>query len=452
MGRGLIWAALAGMAFAAPVAAQEQAPPSGTVLRLDVSETLRFHDNLGLNTTTLGSTLRSDTALRLSLESETRTQRFAVALGGTFRAENAPVTGGAAEIVSPIATLSYQREGARARLNFDASYAQADVDGLVAVFDPNLGTASLVSDSGTRRTYNIGTRLTLGQDRPLGLTFEARTAATLFDGTVNTSLFDSRTHSGSVAAGLAFSPVTEGTARLSFARYDAEDAPRTQRDTLGASLGLEHALASGTVLSASLGARRIDDSVTGVRNSGEGRLRLVRDRPNGEISAELSTSLTVAGRLDRAYAERQLEFPGWTATARLGVANVAGITTQPTLALAYAREMKRGEIGASLSSDVSVSNQTQVSRVLTGRLNISQSLTEASALRLGLSVTDVRDAGTTGVTETRRGSVDLSYLHELTRDWSVTAGVSWRGLQQSGVRARDNAVFLTIDRSFTLLR
>ncbi|MEM6594959.1 MAG: hypothetical protein AAF672_09215 [Pseudomonadota bacterium] len=455
MGRWAVWGALACGALlllGAPVAAQSQDPPAGTVLRLDISQSLRFHDNLGLDPTTLGSTLRADTGLSLSFESETRTQSFAMILGGTFRAEDAPITGNSTDFVNPNAALSYTQEGAQARFSFDGSFAQSDLDGLLAVFDPDLGTPSLVSDNGTRSQYSLASRLDLGLSGPLGLRLEAQSRGTFYEDTLDPDLFDRRTHSGAVTATLGFSPVTEGTVRLSFTRYEAEDAARTERDTLELSFGIAHDLASGAVLEASLGGRHIDDSVTGERSAGEGRLRWSQERPDGEISAEFSSRLTTAGQVDRLSVERRLAFPNWVITGSLGVVNVGGITTEPVFALAYSTTFWRGEIGASFSSDVNISSQTEVSRVLQGSVSYNYLVGQASLLRFGLSVTDVQDAGSTGVAAVRRGSVDISFQHELAQDWTLTAGVSWRMREEAGTRAHDNAVFVTLDRGLIFSR
>lgn len=429
----------------------QDAPPRGVTLQLDVSSGLRFHDNLGLDTPTAGSTLRSDTRLAFGLLSETRTQRLALNVAGTLRAGRTP--GGSSDfgLVSPSLGLSYAREGARARFTFDGTLSRTEVQGTAVSFDPALGSLSLISDDGQRTNYSLGSTLQLGTAGPLGVTLELGARGARFSGTSDPGLFDTSTYSGAVATSLAFSRVTTGTARLSYARFEAEDAPRTRRDDLGLSFGLEHTLARGMVLTASLGARRIDDSVAGVSRSAEGSFGLTQARANGSLSAQLSTQLTSAGRVDRLSAGRQLEMPGWTLDANFGVVNAAGLATRPSLGLSYARELKRGEISATATADISVSDLSQVQRVLRTDLGYRHLLGEQSAVRFGLSYTDVSDAGSTGVVPRQQGTVTAAFSRTLARDWELSVGAERRYLKETGRQAWDNALFVTVDRRFVFL-
>ncbi|MEM6373358.1 MAG: hypothetical protein AAF727_11340, partial [Pseudomonadota bacterium] len=112
----------------------------------------------------------------------------------------------------------------------------------------------------------------------------------------------------------------------------------------------------------------------------------------------------------------------------------------------------RAALSASLSRGISVNDDADVQVTTTGTLGLTYDVTDLSLLSFDLGYTDITDAGSGGVTDRARGNVRIAYSHELAQDWRLTAGYERRYLTEAGSGdAWDNAVFLTLNRTFTIL-
>lgn len=431
--------------------ALSQDAPSGTVMELGVSTSLRAHDNIGLDAVSPGNTYRSVSRLSFGLTSETRSQRLALSFGGALQGEKSPGNSATATFEDPSVGVSYSRQGANAQFTFGLDYTRTEVDGFAPIFDSDLGTTQLISDDGHRNAYRISTALAIGTNSPFGVTLSLNSNGIDYSGTSDPELFDSHSNTLSLTTSLRFSEVTTGRVSGSFSLYRDEDTPRVERDTRALSFGVTHALSETMTLDASLGGRRIDSNTGGVSSSGEGSLSFTRELPNGAFNLSLDSLLTTAGRRDRVDVKRDFAFDTWSLGLSAGVVNAAGVAAAPVFDVTYARQFSRGELSASLSSGVSINEQAQVQRVISTELGYTHLIGEQSSVTFGIEYADIEDAGSTGVTARERGSLRASYRHALVQDWSVSVGAERRFLREAGSTATDNAVFLTIDKTFTFL-
>ena len=422
-----------------------------------VSTDLRAHDNLDLDPVSAGSTVRSDTTLTFGVQSETRRQKLNLSFGGVLRAEDAPGTGFTTGFENPNVGLSYIRDGANARLSFDASFARTDVDGS-SFLDPGTQRVKtdgidLISDTGSLDTLRAGVTLEIGKDAPLGFVLDLNRVDTSYSDTTDPGLFARTTDSASATAVLRFSPVTEGRITAGITQYSAQDAPLTTRDTQRLSFGVTHELSETTVIEASIGGRQIDDSVTGVTRSGEASFSVTHDLPRGSVGLSLDTGLTTAGQRNTVELQRRFEFPTGALEFSLGATDAEGIDPQPIGSLSYSRDLPRGAITATVSRSISVNSDANVQRRTGATLGLSHMVNEQYSIAFNLDYTDFSDAGGGGVTDRQRGSFSASYTRALTQDWNLTAGIERRYLAEAGsADAWDNAVFLTLGRDFSLLR
>ncbi|MDQ2089666.1 hypothetical protein [Marimonas arenosa] len=440
---------LAGAAEASP-----QQPAGGLRLTFGISSDLRAHDNLDLDPVSAGSTLRFDNRLSFGLESETRRQKLALSVAGTFRTEDAPGTGFSTVIENPSVDLSYALEGANARLSFDASFDRTEVDGFTILEEgEDPGEIDLITDNGTRDSYRATMTFETGLNAPLGFLLELEHRGTRYDGTTDPGLFKRTTNSAKATTKLRFSPRTEGQVMATFARYEAADATSTKRDTRALNFGITHELSETTVIETSLGVRKIDDSVAGVTQGTELSLSLSRILPRGAIALHLNSEQTSAGRHSTVEVERQYVLPAGSITIGLGAMDADGIDPRTIGKLDYSHELPRGRVTVSLSRSFNVSDEAEVQRVTRGALGLGYEITEFSELTFDLDYVDVSDAGTGGIIDRARGQFRAAYQRELARDWTLSLGYERRYLFTSGIgTAWDNAVFVTLDRSVSWFR
>jgi hypothetical protein len=310
-----------------------------------------------------------------------------------------------------------------------------------------------VSDPGKQASYQVGGSVSFGTSGPFTLTLDAGTGGVYYRDTRDPSLFNQQTTRASIGTELRFSQVTVGTASVSATRFEAEDTPRTRRDTVALSFGVTHQFNDRMSLSVRLGGRQIDDSTSGTTRSGEGNLTLTHAGPTGDLSLSLDTALTIAGRRDLLEVSRSFEFPTWVLTATLGGVDAPGADPQLNASLSYARELPWGDLSATLSRDVTISDFADVQQVLQTNVDYTHILNAQSSVSFGVEYADIRDLGGTGTTESQRGAIRATYQRQLAQDWSLSAGYEHRFLSQTGSStARDNAVFVTLDRSFTFLQ
>jgi len=418
-----------------------------------ISTGLRVHDNLDLDPVSAGSTVRSDTNLTFGVQAETRRQTLNLNFGGVLRAEDAPGTGFTNDFVNPSVDLSYIREGANARLSFDASFDRADLDGTQALDPDTLNPIDLTTDTGNRDTLRANVMLETGLTAPLGFVLELDRFDTSYSDTTDPGFFDRVTDSASATAVLRFSPVTEGRITAGLSRYSAQDALMTIRDTRSLNFGVTHELSESTVIEASIGGQQIDDTVTGETSGGEAALSVTHALPRGSVGLSLETALTTAGQQNTVELQRSFTFPAGSLEIGFGAVDAEGADPQVIGSLSYSRDLPRGEITASLSRSVSVNDDADVQRTTRAALGLSHMVNDRSSLAFNLDFTDISDAGSGAIAEGQRGNFTASYTRALTADWNLTAGYERRYSAEAGsADAWDNAVFLTLGRDFSFLR
>jgi hypothetical protein len=433
-----------------PLTVFAQGAPAGTLLTLGVSTDLRVNDNLDLDPVSAGSTVSSDTRLSFGLLSETPLSTLSLSGSGLLRAENEPGTGFATGFEDPSVNLSYTRDGANAAFSFEASFDRTEIDGFTLVEDEEIGVSDLILDTGTRDNYRVGTMLEIGSQAPLGFVLELERSGTMYNGTTDPGLYDRFTDSASATAVLRFSPVTTGQASLDVERFSAEDAVMTTRDTRALRFGLAYELSETTVIEASLGSSEIDDSVDGVTRGFEAGVTLTHELPLGAIAVSFNSELTTAGRRSTLEARRSFIFPAGTFEISVGAVDGEDADPQIVGGLTYNRELRTGEISASLSRNVSVNVDSNVQKTTRATLGLSQELNTLSSVAFNLDYIEISDSGGGAITGSERGTFSATYQRDLTEDWNLSIGYQRRYLSEAGASdAWDNVVFLTLDREFS---
>lgn len=444
--------ALVATAILTGTVVKSQDDAGGVRFLFGVSSSLRTNSNLDLDPVSAGPTTRSDTRLTFGVQSETRRQKLALTFGAVLRAENRPGSGFSTGIAEPGIDLSYSREDANARMSFEASFDRSDIDRTDPLAEDEIDLTDLITDTGTRDRFRTGVMLETGLQAPLGFKLELDRQDTRYADTTDPGLYDRTTDSASATALLRFSTRTEGWATASFSRYAAEDATMTTRDTRALSFGVKHELSQSTVIETSIGAREIDDSVTGVMRNSEASLSLTHALPRGSVALSLDSELTSAGQQNTVEVERGFEFPGGTFQISLGAVDAEGVDPQAIGSLSFRRDLPSGALTALLSRGVSVNDDAQAQRVTRAVFGLTHTVNNLSSVSFNLDYADISDAGTGGIVELQRGSLRAAYTRALNNDWNFSAGYERRYLTEAGIgTAWDNAVFVTLDRSFSLL-
>ena len=431
-----------------PAAAQDDAP-GGTILTFGIETRLGVSDNYDLDFVAPGTSTILDTALSFGYLSETATERFAVDADGVLRASDLPGAGGDFRFDDPRLAISYDREGANSRLTATGAYNDANLD----FIDPFefIEDGDLVSGSGRRATSFARVIFETGTSRPLGFGVELGRRAVTYSDTTDPSLFDTRTDDIALTSRLQLSPVLEGRVRLSQEDYSAEDATLTDRTTRALSVGATYEISPVTILDATLGFEKIDDSVTGADEGSFGSLSLTRALANGSAGIELDRSFGTEGGRTTLSVRRDLELPNGRLAFNLGVTEGELGGTGLVGSVDYAQTLPRGELTAALERGVDSDSTGNDVLTTTAALSYTMPATAVSTLSFDFDYVAVDDVGPGGTLSTDRSTFTAAYTHELTADWDLSAGYEHqRRFTEGSGTASSNEIFMTLGREFSI--
>lgn len=446
--------------FILPALADED---QGITMTLGVEQRFEAGDNLALERPEEGSTALSTTSLTFGLLTETQNQSLSLTAGAKLREGSLPSNSDLdTGIVDPSLQLRYRREAANAEISVDGSYRQSDISFTPAVsdFTDDAGDIVLPEDfdelqgSGTRTNYNLNARLVTGRDAPLGFVFEANTSGISYDQQTAT-LEDTFRYGASARANLRFNGVTTGFASYAFDHYETDDPQDTERDTHLFEVGVVREVSERATVEAAIGFADIDESVLfGVENDttgATGRILLTYLMPDGVLTASYSTTQDQNGARHNVRVGRSLEFPRGLLSASIGATQKESGDPDLIGSLRYIHELPTGSFLVSVNRDVSVDSEDDERITTTAEVSYNHDINSLSSLGLDFSIGSAE--GTTNSTETTRADVTASYNRELTEDWTMSTGVSYRVRDQEGSSTSDStSVFLTLKRDFTLFR
>lgn len=442
------------VAATAVVTAQELRGLQGT---LGFDTRLEGGRNLALETPSEGSTLRGSSGLGLRLFSETRTERFSLDTGLRFTLGREPGER-LSEFSDPRLRLSYRREGVDSLLSLEGGARRARVDFLrdLDQFVDADGVLVLPEDfadltgTGRRLDYDAELQLELGREAaPAGVSLTARVSGIDYtDAAAN--LFDQQRLGLSAVGRLRLSPVLTARIELGQDRLEIDDPARTDRRTRTARVGVAYAIDAATDLSVSIGGSRIDTREFGVTRRSEGVIgdvSLTRALPDGGLSAQVSADRVEAGQRLSLSVGRQLDRPLGGVSGRLGLTRGPDGSVNAIGDLAWRRDLPDGAVSANLVRSVGLTSEDEERITTTLRVNYSHAFTDVSSLALRLSHAMSESVGTTG--RVSRTDIGATYRHQITRDWALDTGVTYRLRREGGVgSARAPTLFMGLGREF----
>lgn len=442
------------------LAQQASGTGSGFSATLGLSSTLRYDDNLGLDSPSLGSTSRWENSLNLSVVKETQIERLTFDLGGILRAIDEPVFGSDFGFKDPRVALSYARDTGNSLLQAGASYREQEIRFNEAYSDINsdgvIDAGDLVIDQGQRQRSNANLTLRTGINDPLGFQLRLSHREVDYSGVINPDLFYNRSDKVDATAFFQVSPVIQGNATLSYTDFSADDVPQTDRQTSVFKVGATFEISPTDTLDASIGRTRIEEtvgvgpSVTTTDNGTNVNLAYSRQLANGSIGAFANHDIGVNGERTTISASRSIPLASGNLDFSLGATRGPFGETTPIGSLAYNYNLPTGRISADITRSVGSSTQNNEVRQTRARINYLHTINSISSVSFGVSYAEQIDTGNTSATDRVRANVNASYSHSLTQDWTLTTGVSHRFLDELGSSASGDTLFITLDRLFTL--
>lgn len=437
----------------------QEATPGGLALSFGIASTLRINDNLGLRDPSVGTTTLWDNRLTFGVVSETPTARLGFDIGATIRTAGLPGRSTTTEIDDPFAVLSYQLESQNSLLEAQLNYSKVALsfaDPLLLVDDDpddGIDDADLVDSEGFRIVYGGRVGFETGRIDPLGYGLSYEHSSTEYEGTTDTSLYNSETNRVDGFVRLQFSPVMEGRINAFWDQYDADNPDQRSRRTIGASTSLSYEINPVTIATAELGYRKIEETTVSTSTTTidgvTGSLRLSRDIPTGNVSAEISSGLTTSGRRNTFELAGVFERPLGEVSMGIGVTKGESGDLSWIGNLGLTHELPRGTITASIDRSVRTSDEGVDNVSTRAALEYAMDLTRVSSFAIGLDYAELTEVGTSDASSV--AGLNATYSHELTPDWSIETGYEYRRRSETGEADREsNEFFVTLSRVFSV--
>ena len=324
-----------------------------------VEQGFEFGDNLALEDPSEGESSIATTTLSFGVVTATERQQLDFNISGALQIQNTPNTDGTETgFADPRVDLAYTLNGRDSQFTVDGTYFESDIDTLsLSDFIDRDGVVVLPEDfsnlqgTGTRASYDLGLRLQMGLEAPLGFDLSAGTSGIDYTDTNDPDLFNyNRTYAGARAL---FRPndVLTGSVGLRYSTYDASDDTLTYRTRTTGDVGLEYDISPRATLTASLGLTEITTEELGLpddtTDSPVGSIGYLLDMPDGQITVNFDAD----GRRERRPAHEprlraQQGSAGWTAVLYRGPDGPRvfqrGTDRQPEMA---ARPARRTDLG-----------------------------------------------------------------------------------------------------------
>ncbi len=449
--------------YAISATAQET---GGLQMYVDVNEQLAYDTNNSLEPGGEENTSSSTTTLTFGLTSETRTDKLSASLGGVLRVVSGPGRSGTeAEIDDPTLRFSFARDTGNASFDIGANYQRTPVDftrPLSDFFDPDTGLIVLPDDlddlegRGNRTSIGANVEVELFKNAPAGLTLRASKNILRYSDTTDSGLFRTERTNFGADVRLTFSDVLEGTGSVSRSTYEAEDDDQTDRVTDKYSFGLEYSASSRLTLEGRVGYSRTETDegigparMTSVEDGATFRFAAEYDLANGSMGATLTSDVDQNARRNTLEFNRSFDLPDGDLSASIGVTRGSADNTEVIGSLNWSKELPTGVLSAQVSRSVTTSNDDdeRLSTALT--LNYAHTINELSSI--SLTTTLVESDLLTGGDSASRFNASATYSYELTQDWDLNAGYTYRRNKDEGQEVADShSIFLGVGRRFNL--
>ncbi len=444
-----------GLAGGIPVAlAQEE--EGGLRLRLTLSPSVVWRDNPDL----VADPGPAEAALRagidLGFSSVTRTQALRFSASGAFDTDEEVGRDG---ISDPLLRLSYALTGANARFDAFATYRESDLDD--RNFSLDLDGDGIDDDDpvitfsgGFREDLRYGFGFETGLEAPFGFRIDASRRERSYADTTDPELTDSEETEVSALVRFRIDPRITLRITASQTVFEDQDADETRRTTTKAGVGGSFALSPVLTLEADITQDRVETERLSGDSLREGTgfdFALVRDMPNGTLSAEVSRDIDQNGNRDDLRVTREMTLANDAALSfAVGLGRSEDLDFRALAQLSYDQPLKNGRIGARLSQEVRSTDDDEAIVDTRFSANWSRELTPTTALALNVGLTNLEALDPAGQ-DRRRTSVGLDLVRQLSPRDSLRAGFDISELEISGPGGSSSEERVDIDMSYSRL-
>ncbi|WP_299832333.1 hypothetical protein [uncultured Roseobacter sp.] len=445
-GVGAVSALCALFGVSAIATAQDNQPP-GLVASLDVTQRLEYSDNPDLEAES-DSDIFGRTILGFGLAGNTDIQSFEFNLG--LDIEQGRNDRSSIDLLNPFVNFGYDRASRASRIGVDLSYRESDVDS--QVFDEEFleDGDSINQSTGTRSSYRASLSGAIGEQAPIGASYQLSRSEIQYSGTVDPDLTDRTTDNASGQLEFRIDPRITARLTANYSNLDVDGDGVDRRTTgFGAGVGLD--VTPRLTIDTSLSQTRVEQS--GTRNEVDEGLSFGVDvsqaMVNGSLNLNLASDVTSNGRRESLRLSRSMTLQrGSELSFNLGATRSDESDLNPLYGLSYQHVLPSAEISVSLSQTVTAdsNNQEEINTTLRG--SYRQDINELSSLSATISLFNRNELGA-AADDGQRVELGLSYRYALTRDWGLVTGVSHTlSSRDSEADRSSNAIFVGIQRSF----
>lgn len=432
-----------------PLHAQQSQSPSSASGTITLTTGAIVDTNAKLAVTSPGTQLKFSENLRFTVTTANRNNRLTFSGGAALSMTMPPGGGTTTAVTTPQVTLTYGRTAANASFNAMARYWSGDVTTSYDI-DPSAATVLVVDDGTLTRTGGT-LAVRTGLQAPLTLSFDLSYDNRDYSGTADPSLFDETTTQLGATANMRFSPVMRGVLSARLTDYDASDAASTNTQTTDLDFSLSHDLARGLTLGANVGAQQRDITASGTTTSRSGAragLSATQAMPRGTVFANIL--FDQSGPKDRTTLTfgRNLTLPAGAVSASVAATDIQGSGVSLLGNASYNQQLADGSFDLTFSQSIQTNQFDQ--DILTSRLGLGymQQVTSTSGLNVRLDLTRSEDGGAGAAPTNSRATLNASYNRNLTPDWDLTVGYTYRLASSPGAsNASGNSIYVNVARN-----
>jgi opacity protein-like surface antigen len=421
------------------------AQDGGVRLVFGLENRLEVTRNSELSVPATGTDVVNDTRLSFGLISETAIDRLELGLAGSFIVENnAGSSGTELDFGRELVTLAYHREVPAAVLDVNGEFRSDSLES----FRDDLTT---VDETGTRTDMSLSARLEIGRTSSVGFALGVGYDATDYQDALDPELDDTSTQRADVAMILHASEVTTGRIGLRYSLTEDENPGTRTVETYTTYAGLDTSVSDRLDLSAEIGYSDSEEEDFDVIDRVRGpalSLGLTYDMPAGTAMAQLRVTTDAdEGQRETFEIGRDIETPGSTISARLGVTHADTTGSDLIGSLSWDRPLPDGSIGVDLARRVSYDTDADegVTYSLIS-LNWAKTVSDLSSISMDISY-ELSDAPSERIEQVTLGA---GYTYRLTEDWSLDSGVGYRVRKDADGRSESPNLFVSISRDFEL--
>lgn len=434
--------------MAGAVAQAQDRQPSGLLARFDVTQRLEYSDNPDF-VADGESDFFGRTVLGFGLESITKVQRFSLDLGVDL--EEWRDGQSTLDLENPFVQLDYIRDTRSSSLGFDLRYRESDSTSSPSDGDFDQDGNVINQDSSTRASYGFGVEGIFGRDAPIGASFNWRYNEISYSGNDASNLNDSSLNDFS--GQIDFRIDRRITTSLTGKYINSEtDGSGVDRETTG--LGAAASLDVTPILTVDLGLSydQIDRSgnETGTDDGVSSSLDMVLQRPNGTWALRYASDVTSndAGRRAFLAVDRDMELPRGDLSVSLGLTGVDTIGEDPLVQVDYRHNLQTAFLTFGLSQRVVTDDNNNEEINTSLRAAYDQTINRVSGYGVSVDFFNRNELSETP-NDGQRIDVNLTYRHDLTKDWGVVGGIRHSlSTEDTGRDRRSNTVFMGLQRSF----